>query len=225
MEIHIIVALSVALSLTLLILLFVTWKDRNGHSKLETLETQISELKNLVVNTKIVGQARSKAFQTQISELKNSVDTLQQGNQKSALKDVFAEIVLQEINVLLDIASRADELQVETEGMKQLLKQLPTPIAFKNPPPNLPQYNAYWRDLSRWIRGEKQWTCEKCCVNLENRHRDLHVHHIFGRGFNSPQHLMVLCIACHAEQPGHAFMKAHSEYKAFLRWKNEVYND
>ena len=75
--------------------------------------------------------------------------------------------------------------------------------------------------LSFWIREEKQWTCEneKCRINLEDRRSDLHVHHIFGRGFNSPQHLKVLCIACHAKEPGHEFMKAYPEYKAFLKWK------
>ena len=213
MEIHIIVALS----LTLLILLFVTLKDRSVHRKLETLETQISGIKNSVVNAKIVGEAGRKALHTQIGEMKNLVNALQQDNQRDALKDVFAEIFLQEINVLCDIASQADKWQVEVEGMKYL----PTyPIAFKNSPPKLPQENAYWEDLSRWIRAEKQWTCEKCCINLENRQQDLHVHHIFGRGFNSPQDLKVLCRACHAEQPEHAFMKAHPEYEAFLEWKD-----
>ena len=213
MEIHIIVVLS----LMLLIGLFVTWRNRREQRLIQkTLRTQISQLKNLVANARVVGQAESQALRTQIGQLKNSVNALRQGNQKGALKDVFAEIVLQEINVLLDIASRADELQVEMEGMKQL----PTPIAFKNLPPELPQKNDYWQNLSRWMREEKQWTCEKCCINLKDRQQDLHVHHIFGRGFNSPQHLMVLCRGCHVEQPGHKFMKAHPEYKAFLEWRD-----
>lgn len=212
MEIHIIVVLS----LMLLIGLFVTWRNRREQRLIQkTLRIQISQLKNLVANARVVGQAESQALRTQIGQLKDSVNALRQGNQKGALKDVFAEIVLQEINVLLDIASRADELQVEMEGMKQL----PTPIAFKNLPPELPQKNDYWQNLSRWMREEKQWTCEKCCINLKDRQQDLHVHHIFGRGFNSPQHLMVLCRGCHVEQPGHEFMKASREYKAFLEWK------
>ena len=158
METHIIVALS----LTLLILLFVTWKDRR--ERRENEERLIQETLG--------------ALQIQISRLENLMNALLQDNQ------IDAQI----------------------------------PITFKNSPPELLQDNAYWQDLSRWIRKEKQWTCEKCCITLEDRRQDLHVHHIWGRGFNSPQHLKVLCIACHAEEPGHAFMKAYPEYEAFLKW-------
>ena len=217
METHIIVALS----LTLLFLLFVMWKDRQVHNKLGTLETQIDEIKGLVSNAKIVGPIKSQELEKQISQLQNLVNSLLRDNQKDALKDVFAEVVPQEINVLCDIARKADELQVEIEGMKQL----PTPIAFKNLPPELPQKNDYWQDLSRWMREEKQWKCEKCCIDLKDRQQDLHVHHIFGRGFNSPQHLMVLCRGCHVEQPGHEFMKADREYKAFLKWFKETQHE
>ena len=211
METHIIVALS----LTLLFLLFVTWKDRQVHNKLETLETQMGELKGLVSNVRGVDQAGSQALETQISQLQNSVNALLQDNQKDALKDVFAEIVPQEINVLSDIARQADELQVEIVRLEG--RRL---IAFSDSPPEISAHNPYWRDLSFWMRAKKQWTCEKCCINLEDRPSDLHVHHIRGRGYNRPQHLKVFCRACHAEEPGHAFMKAHLEYKAFLRWRD-----
>lgn len=207
----------VVLSLTLLILLFVTWKDRHVHHKLGTLETQIGELKDLVTNAKIVGQVKSQELETQISQLQNLVNSLLQDNQKDALKDVFAEIVPQKINILSDIARQADELQVEIvrlEGRRSM--------AFSDSPPEISARNPYWRDLSFWMRAKDQWTCEKCGINLEDRPSDLHVHHIFGRGFNSPQHLKVLCIECHAEKPEHEFMKEHPEYKAFLKWIKET---
>ena len=92
-------------------------------------------------------------------------------------------------------------------------------VSYRKSPPELFQSNLYWRELSEWLREEKQWTCERCNICLKDRKYDLHVHHIFGRGFNSPQHLKVLCIGCHAEEPDHAFMKAYPEYKAFLEWK------
>ena len=98
-------------------------------------------------------------------------------------------------------------------------------IKFKTSPPELFVNSPYWRKLSDWMRAEKQWTCEKCGINLEKRQSDLHVHHIFGRGFNSPQHLKVLCRACHAEEPGHAFMKAFPEYRAFLKWVKETQHE
>lgn len=163
LEIYIIVALS----LTLLILLFVMWKERRARRKNEARLIQ-------------------ETFGALISRLENLVKALEQANQRAALQD--------------------DKI----------------PIAFKNPPPDLPADNLYWRALSFWIRAEKQWTCEKCRINLEDRRKDLHVHHIFGRGFNSPQHLKVLCIACHAEELGQAFMKASPEYEAFLKWRDGI---
>ena len=211
METHIIVALS----LSLLILLFVMWKDRREHSKNQkhliketlALQKQINRLENLV-------SAILRNNQKDVLKLENLVKALPQNNQRDALKDVFAEIVPQEINVLSDIARQVDELAAEIvrlEGMRR--------PAFKKSPPELFPNSPYWQELSRWMREEKQWMCEKCGINLEKRPSDLHVHHIFGRGFNSPQHLKVLCIACHAEEPYHEFMKAHPEYQAFLKWR------
>ena len=180
-----------ALSLTLLILIFVMWKGRN-----ERLKNALDPL------------------QTQITELKNLVRSLPQDNQIDASQ---AEVVRQQINFLANAARQVDELQTEIirlEGRRL--------IAFSNSPPEISADNSYWRDLSFWMRAKKQWTCEKCCINLEDRPSDLHVHHICGKAYNSPQHLKVLCIACHAEEPGHEFMKARREYKRFLRWKRSL---
>ena len=210
METHIIVALS----LMLLILLFVTWKDRHERRK----------------NEGSLIQETLGALQTQISQLENLVKALlqdnQRDNQRDAQRDALAEIFRQKINVLSHIAGQADALQVEIfrlEGVRRALakdNQLDDRISvsYRNSPPELFQDSPYWRKLSEWLREEKQWTCEKCRINLEDRRSDLHVHHIFGKGFNSPQHLKVLCIACHVEEPGHEFMKAYPEYKAFLKW-------
>lgn len=93
------------------------------------------------------------------------------------------------------------------------------PVSYRESPPDLFPDNPYWLALSSWLREEKNWTCEKCRINLEKRRYDLHVHHVLGRGFNSPQHLKVLCIGCHAEEPDHTFMKAYPKYQAFLEWK------
>ena len=181
-----------ALSLTLLILLVVMWKDRREHRKNE---------EHLIQET--------LALQTQISQLENLVEGLLQNNQK------------QEINVLSDVARQADALAAEIFRLQLVRLGLANDnrLNFRNVPPDLSGDNPYWRDLSRWIREEKQWTCEKCRINLEERRSDLHAHHVFGRGFNSPQHLKVLCIACHAEEPYHEFMKAYPEYQEFLKWR------
>lgn len=92
-------------------------------------------------------------------------------------------------------------------------------IRYRTSPPEIFPDNPYWKALSFWLRREKQWCCEKCCINLVERQHDLHVHHIFGKAYNSPQHLKVLCIACHAEEKDHDFMKRDPAYTAFLEWK------
>ena len=191
MEIQIIVALS----LMLLILLFVTWIDRHKRRKDE---------EHLIQKT-------LEPLQTQINQLEKLVKALLNNTQK------------QEINVLSDVAKQADALAAEIFRLQLVRLGLANDnqLNVRNLPPDLSADNLYWRDLSRWIREEKQWTCEKCRINLEERQSDLHAHHVFGRGFNSPQHLKVLCIACHAEEPYHEFMKEHPEYKAFLKWRAE----
>ena len=127
------------------------------------------------------------------------------------------------------VDSQVKALQAEIfrlEGVRQALRKDNRSddkfvVSYRKSPPEIFTDNPYWLALSAWLRAEKQWTCEneKCRINLEKRRYDLHVHHVLGRGFNSPQHLKVLCIACHAEEPDHAFMKAYPEYKAFLEWK------
>ena len=95
-------------------------------------------------------------------------------------------------------------------------------IQYRIPPPELFSDNPYWNTLSFWLRREKRWYCEKCDINLVDRQKDLHVHHIFGKAHNSPQHLKVLCIECHAEEEGHDFMKRDATYTAFLEWKRRL---
>ena len=213
LETHIIVALSlilliVALSLTLLILLFVIWKDRR-----ECRE-----------NEERLIQETLGTLQTEISRLKNLVERLQQDNRTGALRAELShqlEVMRQALttdNQLKD--NHIDILRAEIFRLEVVRWGLVKGNQLDySQPPELSQDNPYWRDLSRWMRIEREWTCEKCGINLAEKQCYLHVHHIFGRGFNSPQHLKVLCIACHAEEPYHEFMRDHQEYKAFLKWR------
>ena len=90
----------VALSLMLLILLFVTWIDRHKRRKdeehliqktLKPLQTQISQLENSVKALLQNNQrdARKNAqMQTQISQLENSVKALPQNNRDAFAGDI-----------------------------------------------------------------------------------------------------------------------------------------
>ena len=198
METHIILALIP--TFLILILLF---KDRRERRQNEA--RLIQDLQRL-----------GKSVDARISALENSV--------REVPKDALEYIFQQKIDILANAAWQVDALELEIlrlGGVRSALDDR-IRIPFRNSPPDLPENNDYWCELSSWMREEKQWTCEMCGINLKERRYDLHVHHIFGKGFNSPQHLKVLCIACHAEEPGHEFMKARRKYKRFLRWKRSL---
>ena len=93
---------------------------------------------------------------------------------------------------------------------------------FKVLPPKINYKDRYWKALSNWLREEANWTCEACHWNFEQEKRYLHVHHISGRNFNSPENLEVLCIGCHAEQQtptDHSFLKNSPDYQDYFEWK------
>ena len=105
---------------------------------------------------------------------------------------------------------------------RELRHELET--VFPNPPPELYHGNSYWTKLSDYCRAEKKWTCEACQINLKHDTQYLDTHHKLGKGYNSPQHLKVLCVGCHAKEKtpiDHSFMKTDERYIAFTKkyWK------
>lgn len=74
-----------------------------------------------------------------------------------------------------------------------------------NSPRNI--YPQDWDNISRSYRAFKNWTCEKCGVNLANHTSLLETHHINGQK-NECQYsnLMALCADCHSKMPMHSHM-------------------
>jgi hypothetical protein len=69
-------------------------------------------------------------------------------------------------------------------------------------------YAPRWARISIQYREERQWTCEKCGVNLSSRRGLLHVHHINGViSDNRHSNLTALCYLCHAQEPNHGRLK------------------
>lgn len=59
-------------------------------------------------------------------------------------------------------------------------------------------YTADWESISSALRQKKNYTCEKCTVNLSSAKNLCHVHHVSSvKSDNSPSNLQVLCADCH----------------------------
>jgi hypothetical protein len=82
----------------------------------------------------------------------------------------------------------------------------------------LDAYTEDFDEISKKIRNDIGWRCQKCGINL-SKPRDrkwLHVHHINGRkSDNSKDNLEAICIGCHAEQPNHTHLKYSPDYNEF----------
>lgn len=85
-------------------------------------------------------------------------------------------------------------------------------------PPNV--YPEDFDELARLTKERRGWKCERCTRDFSERRyrRFLHVHHENGQKYDCrPDNLRVLCLGCHADQPGHGHMKSLPEYGEFCR--------
>ena len=83
-------------------------------------------------------------------------------------------------------------------------------------------YSDDFDELSSRTRAAAGWRCqEPSCRRLLSalwQRRYLHLHHRNGvKGDNRPENLMIVCVECHAKQPGHEHMKRTKDYHDFMR--------
>ena len=179
------IGIIIALSLTILILLFGIIRQRNDVRRLKRLEPEVVRLQTRL--NEDVHKARNvRNLEAEVKRLQAALSEETQHNRRF----------------------RAEAITPQNK----------TPSAnFKATPPAISHDNDYWWALSTWYRQEQDWICERCGIDLSKRTYFLHTHHIYGRSWNVPEHLKTLCIKCHAEEPGHDFMKKLSDYRRFLR--------
>lgn len=84
-------------------------------------------------------------------------------------------------------------------------------------------YADDWKDISREVRQQRNWTCESCGVNLRNSPALLHTHHVNGvKRDNRTENLKALCIDCHRKQPKHDYMRVtHAQMQMINRLRRE----
>ncbi len=78
--------------------------------------------------------------------------------------------------------------------------------------PNSANYTTDWKEISQKHRESANWHCSDCGVNLKDQRNLLHVHHKDGvKSNNRSDNLVVLCAACHRDQPLHEHMNSSAE--------------
>lgn len=84
-------------------------------------------------------------------------------------------------------------------------------------------YPENWSEISRRVRANAGWTCQKCSIYLgeQNTKKWLSVHHVNRmKNDNRLSNLMVLCLRCHAQQSDHEHLKNTADYLSFMQYIN-----
>jgi len=81
-------------------------------------------------------------------------------------------------------------------------------------------YSRLWDKISRQIKINRNYTCEKCgyIPKIDYDKRFIHTHHINGdKQNNGEDNLQVLCIKCHSEVDSfHTIIKGSVNYKDYI---------
>jgi 5-methylcytosine-specific restriction endonuclease McrA len=93
---------------------------------------------------------------------------------------------------------------------------------FKDDLETVPSFYAHnWNEISNELKKIKNYTCQKCAINLQDTKQYLHTHHVDSNPSNNViSNLKVLCIACHANEFNHSHIKSNSLYSNFIKIKD-----
>ena len=79
-------------------------------------------------------------------------------------------------------------------------------------------YSPNWEQISYRYKETRNWECEECGVNLREKRKFLHVHHINGQKHdNNNKNLLSLCIRCHANKPQHHQIRSDPDYWEYMQ--------
>lgn len=111
----------------------------------------------------------------------------------------------------------------DTFSIKEYFDLYPRDLIIKKPTytdltSRLNLYSEKWNGISKIHKGEKNYRCEKCNINLENDRKFLDSHHKDTLKYNeNSSNLIALCIYCHSKEKGHGHIKNSERYKEFMK--------
>ncbi len=94
-------------------------------------------------------------------------------------------------------------------------------IYFRDDLETVPSFYAKnWNQISKELKRMKNYTCQKCAINLQNAKHFLHTHHIDSNPSNNIiSNLKVLCIECHSQEYNHGHIRNNASYRDFYMYK------
>jgi 5-methylcytosine-specific restriction endonuclease McrA len=97
-------------------------------------------------------------------------------------------------------------------------------LFFQDDLETVPQFYATnWRQISNELKKKRNYTCQKCGVQLKKAKQYLHTHHIDSNPSNNIiGNLKVLCIECHSNEFNHGHIKQNINYQQFLKYREEL---
>ena len=129
-------------------------------------------------------------------------------------------------NILIDFSAIQDELdkrkavnnfniQSYLEENESVLNDIKYKTEHEDKTAPLNNYSNHWPEISRQVRENNSWKCQKCSIDLSRNKKLLHTHHKNHiKSDNSQANLVALCALCH--KGNHAHMKIPENDRKYI---------
>ncbi len=170
---------------------------------------------------------RLEAFSALADNASNAFPIIE--NRLNQLTDNFTQVVAENIdNSQVSMERQREALTNQAQQLETMVTETnrrlntETERIFRESTANIAeQIQLLDRALQEELTKSKEtrnWECEECGVNLREKRKFLHVHHINGQKHdNNNKNLLSLCIRCHANKPQHHQIRSDPDYWEYMQ--------